>query len=688
MMLAKSFSRKKYKSTHNIHRARYLFCCVVFLTLCGCQNTPTHTIGTWKTVLSGDWHARLDDVHFTSETHGWAVGSADGQRAVPDTHASDRLNMDRQTESIILHTADGGENWNKQQCVLRNPLRDVFFRDTQEGWAVGERGTIIHTTDGGKTWIHVDSKTQHDLHSITVTKEICWVAGDWGTLLRSMDGGKSFEIQPAFFGNRSIKAVHFIDTAHGWCITSAIPDAHQPAGYIYRTQDGGRTWRVQFETKIALFSLHIVDRLTVWVVGDRRSIYRTTDGGRTWHFLTEGSNARHTGEYGQPDYLGKEPLHTFTLYDVDFVDGQHGWIVGDLGVVLYSASPEKSGERLWKHQRGGPRFHNSADAVLLAVDFVSDKLGWAVGESGTIIHTTNGGLTWHTQSTPSHLLFDLHITTDNTAYAVGDRGAILKTTDSGATWRVQDSRITECFGGTHFITPTRGWAVAEAGIILRTTNGGVIWQRQNSNTTQDLLSAYFLDENMGWCVGSAGEIIRTTDGGKTWSPQKSGVMANLFDVHFISEMHGWVVGLFGTLLYTQDGGQQWRRSTLTQHLAKMNIVQHTWLNGVHFVSLKEGWVVGVDGLIFHTDDGGKGWVRQDSNTRHFLYDVHFISRTEGWIVGKAGLVLHTTDGGTQWRPQRTDTRMDLTAVQMRSSTAGLITGQGGTILKYEVREIE
>ena len=91
--------------------------------------------------------------------------------------------------------------------------------------------------------------------------------------------------------------------------------------------------------------------------------------------FTHGTNERHKSTYGQPDYLGNEPLHTFTLYDIDFVDAQNGWIVGDLGVILHTSS---GGKGKWKHQRGGPRFHNSADAVLLGVDFVSKQIGWAV----------------------------------------------------------------------------------------------------------------------------------------------------------------------------------------------------------------------------------------------------------------------------------------------------------------------
>lgn len=686
-MLAKSFLESSNKFANGIRICLFLLHLVVILLILGCSNTPKNSIGIWKTVLEGDWSARLYDVHFISETHGWAVGNSVGLTSDHNVNETDRSYTDG-AESIILHTEDGGKNWSRQHStVFGNPLRKVYFRNSSEGWSVGEGGVIIRTTDGGKTWLRIESGTQYDLHSLYIGKENCWIAGDWGTLLKSVDSGKTFEIISNRFERKSIKGIQFIDNTHGWIITYNTPNNPNNSGYIYHTQDGGQTWQEQFRTKPALFSLHFVDKMNGWVVGDRRSIYVTSDGGQTWRFLTKGTNERHTEKYGQPEYLGNEPLHTFTLYDVDFADNQHGWIVGDLGVILHIASDmKKEGSSLWKHQRGGPRFHNSADALLLGVDFVSNKLGWAVGENGTILHTRNGGITWDAQSSPTHLLFDICITSNNTGYVVGDRGAILQTDDNGSNWKAQDSRTTECFGGTHFVTPKKGWAVAEAGVILRTTNGGVVWQRQTSNTEQDLLAVFFVDENIGWCVGSAGEIVHTSNGGKTWSQQKSGITFNLFDIHFTSKTEGWIVGLFGTLLYTNDGGKQWQLSTLTRQLAKMNVTQNVWLNAVYFVSSKIGWVVGVDGLIFHTDDSGNSWIKQESNTQNFLYDVFFVSKQEGWIVGKEGLVLRTTDGGTNWRPQRTNTRTDLTAIHMSSANSGLITGQGGTILKYEILE--
>ena len=386
---------------------------VVFLI--GCEDTTSNKQirYEWKTVMEGDWASHLYDVHFVSETRGWAVGNS--------VDIDPGLDFGEEAESLIIHTDNGGQTWHRQTSgVFGKPLRTVYFRSELEGWCLGESGVLIHTSDGGKTWKPIETDTENNLHDFFIAEATGWIVGDWGTLLKSTDGGQTFtKIDETVFAKKSLRGIYFVDENYGWIITYRNTTEGKNAGYIYRTTDGGDTWEEQFATEAALFNLHFIDRQTGWVVGDRRSVFATTDGGETWQFITDGSNQRHKSSYGQPEYLGKEPLHTFTLYDIDFTDTQNGWIVGDLGVILHTAS---GGKGKWKHQRGGPRFHNSADTVLLGVDFVSKQLGWVVGENGTILHTRNGGVTWESQSSPSHLLVGVCAVSPEEGYVVGDRG--------------------------------------------------------------------------------------------------------------------------------------------------------------------------------------------------------------------------------------------------------------------------
>ena len=54
--------------------------------------------------------------------------------------------------SVLLHSADGGANWQGQATGNTLPLQAIQFADAQTGWAVGAAGTILHTADGGTLW--------------------------------------------------------------------------------------------------------------------------------------------------------------------------------------------------------------------------------------------------------------------------------------------------------------------------------------------------------------------------------------------------------------------------------------------------------------------------------------------------------------------------------------------------------
>ena len=126
-------------------------------------------------------------------------------------------------------------------------------------------------------------------------------------------------------------------------------------------------------------------------------------------------------------------------------------------------------------------------AMLFGVHFDGPLRGWAVGENGTILHSTDGA-TWQPQTggTRATDLYSIFGTGDaKTLWAVGQHGAILHSAD-GATWQPQTSGTTNelysIFGTSDGRTL---WAVGECGTILHSTDGAT-WQPQTSGTTNGL----------------------------------------------------------------------------------------------------------------------------------------------------------------------------------------------------------
>ena len=133
---------------------------------------------------------------------------------------------------VVLHTADGGENWTIQtdgvalaKAVLAQakslpdsavgrerrileaqrlvdegadkPLLSICFVDAQRGMAVGAFGLAATTANGGKTWVPCMERLPNPrglhLYAAVHHGKTWVVAGEQGVLMRSGDDGASFE---------------------------------------------------------------------------------------------------------------------------------------------------------------------------------------------------------------------------------------------------------------------------------------------------------------------------------------------------------------------------------------------------------------------------------------------------------------------------------------------------------------
>jgi len=195
---------------------------------------------------------------------------------------------------------------------------------------------------------------------------------------------------------------------------------------------------------------------------------------------------------------------------------------------------------------------SDGDPSLTAISFCNASRGWVVGEAGTILATTDGGVTWSAQRSGSSAGIN-GITFSNASHgwAVGDSGTILATSDGGRTWMAQQSGTTVDLWDVAFGDSKHGWAVGSdgrqiEGTILATKDGGRTWIAQPSGTTQDLHAVAVSDNTHGWVVGEQCQIFATANGGHTWKlpweAPTSTWNTDLQDVAFIDAMHGWAVG--------------------------------------------------------------------------------------------------------------------------------------------------
>jgi photosystem II stability/assembly factor-like uncharacterized protein len=275
-----------------------------------------------------------------------------------------------------------------------------------------------------------------------------------------------------------------------------------------------------------------------------------------------------------------------------------------------------------------------------------------------------------------------HLLDSGTGFAVGDAGTILKTTDAGATWSPLTSGTASTLHGVYFFDPDEGVGVGDGGLILRTTDGGAVWQSVASGVTDGLRSVSFSGTN-GICGGDSQTILYSTDSGASWQIGQSGFFGPpFFGAQMLNSTTGFVAGqnaIFQPLVgNTTDGGASW------DFHAFYFDNNEGGCTDVFFFDQSIGVVSGVvfdgGGAIARTTDGGMNWSTSFYDLG--MQGVDFPATNSGFAVGWAGRILHTTDAGITWVDQASGTSADLNGVSFATDALrGIAVGDGGIILQ-------
>jgi photosystem II stability/assembly factor-like uncharacterized protein len=266
-------------------------------------------------------------------------------------------------------------------------------------------------------------------------------------------------------------------------------------------------------------------------------------------------------------------------------------------------------------------------------------------------------------------------------FAVGDAGTILKTTDAGMTWSPLTSGTTNALHDVYFFDATQGVAAGEQGLILRTTDGGAGWQGVTSGVTDSLRSVSFSGVN-GISGGDSQTILYSTDAGASWQISQSGFFGGGFPgAQMLSATVGFVAGqnsIFQSLLgASTDGGAGWAFQPFYFDNNEGGATD------VFFFDQNTGVVSGTvfdgSGAIARTTDGGMNWSTLFFD--QFVQGLHFPQPTSGFAVGWGGRILHSTDSGITWIDQTSGTSANLNDVSFASDALrGIAVGESGTIL--------
>lgn len=315
--------------------------------------------------------------------------------------------------------------------VQQSPAEDASLRaiqavDAKVVWASGSKGTCLRTLDGGETW-----------HKLTVPHA------------EPLDfrGLAAFDAQTA--------------------VLIASGEASEGKARIYRTEDGGVSWRQTFDTtEKGVF----LDGVAFWskrhglVFGDPIDgawyLLRTSDGGRTW---------RRIEPFSLPPLLPGEAAFAASNSTLVVHGRKHAWIASG-GAERARVFRSRNRGKAWETVEAP--IPSGGGAGIFSLHFWDASHGIGVGgdhlnplkfESNAIL-TEDGGRNWRRGGTPqpSGLKEAVAALPDGTLIAVGPSGTSISR-DRGISWQPVDTQA------LHAASCAQGscWAAGGRGLVAK-----------------------------------------------------------------------------------------------------------------------------------------------------------------------------------------------------------------------------
>jgi photosystem II stability/assembly factor-like uncharacterized protein len=373
--------------------------------------------------------------------------------------------------------------------------------------------------------------------------------------------------------------------------------------------------------------------------------------------------------------------------------------------VLAQGLVDESLPKTWQQQ-----------ATLRDVCFIGTDHGWAVGDHGVILKTVDQGEHWITVADANRAIEDWNHAAGQVSLKEKLLGVQQRRVQTGASTSISSAPKVSCQLNTvFFLNQNLGWAAGgyavpllnrTRSVVLKTVDGGANWRVVSNTMPPHIKQIQFSDPNTGWAIGDCSSsfgsgIYLTRDGGQTWQSHRlserrqrhrwaradrqnqqmigvsqsgelkftnsnrieaSGVLASskqeFNDVVMVDRDQGWAVGNFGAIFQTHDAGLSWKALALPQeHSLPLTLIDLQSLATTS--SLSKIWAAGRPGGCLVSIEKKSGAVNLHATPiRSAIHSIHFADPLRGWAVGDLGIVIATTDGGETWQIQRgTQTRV-------------------------------
>jgi photosystem II stability/assembly factor-like uncharacterized protein len=323
---------------------------------------------------------------------------------------------------------------------------------------------------------------------------------------------------------------------------------------------------------------------------------------------------------------------------------------------------------------------------LNAIDFAGGT-GYAAGDFGTLLKTTDNGFTWTGIATGITVdLNQVRLLDANTVF-IGAGCLLRRSDDGGTTFRriLATSSERSCpakVNSFYFTTAQVGYVLLSDGTVQRTDDGGQSFQQRTAVPGTQATGApspaaandiWFISDTTGFAI-AGGVIYKTTDGGNSWTPAFTG-SSGINSFFFVNTLTGFAVGDGKTILKTVDGGTTWSAQTVPADAPAADVTKIRCASVTRcLAATKQG-----DQLL-RTDDGGSTWTSIKASTNR-IFAAAFNGTNAATAVGQAGATVISANGGENWAPVGSVLTASLTRLRATSSSAVFATGDNGNLAR-------
>jgi photosystem II stability/assembly factor-like uncharacterized protein len=296
-----------------------------------------------------------------------------------------------------------------------------------------------------------------------------------------------------------------------------------------------------------------------------------------------------------------------------------------------------------------PRVTSPTTKGLNKCCFTDVLNGWAAGDSGVIIHTSNGGISWYIQDSSSlYNIKDLFFVNSRLGWALANdqlsiKTYLIKTTNGGNNWNRSiffDS--SKAFISIYFIDSLNGFIGGWNVSMYKTTNSGLTWFKPTVDTGNFTpygiyKFTFYNSSAVGLACGGnldvGGIVCKTTNSGLNWN---CGVISPvpLLDLKYLNPNKIVSVGgeydLSTGLVRSFNAGATWIIDSTFQYFGTATSLAYR--------NLAEVWIPSGPNWLVSYDSASPGSWREIPipYSQSIVYCALFADSLNGWAVGNAG----------------------------------------------------